>query len=104
LAKPIFIRLLPKIDTDALEIFGRTFVSMGVSYWETDRREEAVHLTEIGLRQIERGVRANVIDASELAAPYRNLAKMYNDLGEREQAVKYSRLAESLNPSGERIR
>jgi len=104
LAKPIFERLLPKIDVDALEVFGETLVSMGVSNWETDRREEAVRLTEIGLRQIERGVRANVIPASVLLAPYSNLAKMHHELGDRERATQFSRLAESLNPDRGRVR
>jgi len=104
LAKPIFERLLPKIDVDALGVFGETLVSMGVSYWETDRREEAVRLTERGLRQIERGVRASVLPASMLLTPYSNLAQMYHALGDHERAQQYSRLAESLNPDRGRVR
>jgi len=104
LAKPIFERLLPKIDAGALGVFGKTFVSMGVSYWETDQREEAVRLMERGLQQIERGVRANVVNASTLIAPYSNLAKMYHELGDRERALNYSRLAESVRSDGRTIR
>ena len=104
LAKPILEGLLPKIDAGALGEFGRMLVSMGVSYWETDKREEAVRLTERGLRQIERGFRANVINASMLLAPYANLAKMYQELGDREQALKYARLAETINPESGRVR
>ena len=103
-AKPIFEKLLPKIDAGALSVFGETLVSMGVSYWETDRREEAIRLMESGLRQIERGVRDNVIDGSRLWAPYSNLAKMYQELGNREQATKYSRLAESVSPEKGKVR
>ena len=104
LAKPVFERLLPKIDTDALGVFGETLVSMGVSYWETGRHEEAVRLTENGLRQIDRGVRAQVMNESALLIPYTNLAKMYHDLGDREQAVKYSRLAESVSADKGKVR
>jgi len=93
LAKPIYEKLLPKIDVGALEIFGRALVSMGCSYWETDQREEAVRLTERGVRQLERGVRERVIDESELMAPYTNLARMYNELGNQNEAAKYMRLA-----------
>ena len=103
-AKPIFERLLPKIDTGALGVFGETLVSMGVSYWETDQREEAIRLTERGLRQIERGVRANVLDPSMQLTPYANLAKMYRILGNQEEALKYSRLADSINPERGRVR
>ena len=97
LAKPVFEKLLPKIDTGALERFGDMLVSMGVSYWTTDQREEAVRLTERGLRQTERGVRAGTIEASALLTPYSNLALMYQELGDQEQHVKYSRLAASIS-------
>jgi tetratricopeptide (TPR) repeat protein len=104
LAKPIFEGLLPKIDVGALGPFGETLVSMGVSYWATGQQEEAVRLTERGLRQIERGVRANVIERSTLITPYSNLAKMFHERGDEEQAIKYSRLASSLNADERRIR
>lgn len=103
-AKPVFEKLLPKIDTGALGFFGEALVSMGVSYWATDRREDAVWLTERGLRQLERGVRANVIDASVLTTPYSNLAKMYHELGDQEQATKYMRLVSSIGSEEKRIR
>jgi hypothetical protein len=77
---------------------------MGVSYWPTDQREEAVRLTERGLRQIERGVRENVVEASVLVAPYSNLAKMYHELGNQEQATKYMRLASSIGSEDTRVR
>lgn len=105
LVKPIFEKLLPKIDPGALELFGKAFVSMGVSYWEAGKREEAVRLTELGCRQIERGVRGNVIPASEQMIPYSNLAYMYQELGDQENAIKYARLAESVgNADEKRIR
>jgi tetratricopeptide (TPR) repeat protein len=103
-ARPIFEKLLPKIDTGALGLFGETLVSMGVSYWETDRREDAVYLTERGLRQLERGVRANVIDPSVLKTPYTNLAKMYHELNDPEQAAKYMRFVSSIGSEDKRIR
>jgi len=103
-AKPVYEKLLPKINAGALKLFGETLVSMGVSYWATDQREEAVRLTERGLRQIERGVRENVVDATVLVAPYSNLSKMYHELGDREQAAKYMRLASSIGNEESRIR
>ena len=104
LAKPIFRKLLPKIDVDALGVFGETLVSMGVSYWETGQHEEAVRLTEEGLRLIDRGVSANVIDPSALSIPYTNLAKMYYELGDHGQAVKYTKLMESFSSGREKGR
>jgi tetratricopeptide (TPR) repeat protein len=104
LAKPVYEKLLPKIDAGALKHFGETLVSMGVSYWATDQRGEAIRLTERGLRQIERGVRDRVIEASELTTPYSNLAKMYHELGDPEQAAKYMKLASSISADEKRIR
>jgi len=104
LAKPVFEKLLPKVDTEALGRFGEALVSMGVSYWATDQREEAVRLTERGLRQIERGVRASTIETSALLTPYSNLATMYHELGNQEQALKYTRLAASISADEKRIR
>ena len=104
LAKPIYEKLLPKIDVGALEIFGRALVSMGCSYWETDQREEAVRLTERGARQLERGVRERVIDESELGTPYTNLARMYRELGNQKEAAKYMRLASPYSADDKVIR
>ena len=104
LAKPIFEKLLPKIDTGALGLFGETLVSMGVSYWATGQQEEAIRLTEKGLRQLERGVLANVIESSALETPYKNLAKMYHDLGDQERSAKYMRLAAQISIDGNKIR
>jgi tetratricopeptide (TPR) repeat protein len=97
LAKPIFEKLLPKMDTDALGKMGVTLVSMGVSYWVTDQREESILLTERGLRQIERAVQGNTMSKEALAIPYANLSKMYHELGDKEHAAKYTKLAAGVN-------
>ena len=102
LAKPIQEKLLPKIGNEALGLFGKQFVSMGVSYWDTNERQEAIQLTERGLRQILRGVRAGVVPESELVIPYSNLAKMYDEMGDRENALKYASLAESIGNADKR--
>lgn len=95
-AKPIFEQLLPKINPEELGRLGETLVSMGVSYWATGQREEAVRLTERGLRQIERGVKIGIVDPTAFAIPYSNLAKMHEELGNVTNAKHYARLASSL--------
>ena len=92
-AKSIFESLQVKINAEELGRLGETFVSMGVSYWMTEQREEAVRLTEQGRRQIERGVKAETIDETALVIPYMNLSNMYKELGQTETAQKYARLA-----------
>ncbi|MDR1923152.1 MAG: hypothetical protein LBQ66_02165 [Planctomycetaceae bacterium] len=97
LAKPVFEKLLPKINPEALGRLGETLVSMGVSYWMTEQREEAIRLTERGLKQIERGVKNKVIDESALSIPYSNLANMYRETGKTDIAERYSRLAAAIH-------
>lgn len=104
LAKPVFEKLLPRINPEALGRLGETFVSMGVSYWHTDQRDEAVRLTERGLKQIERGIKNKALDSSSLTIPYSNLAKMYAEMGQTESAERYTKLASVLNGNEPQIK
>ncbi len=76
---------------------GETFVSMGVSYWETDQREKAVELTEYGLKLMERAVELGSLDRTVLAVPYDNLASMHRRLGAEESAVEFEEMAAKIN-------
>ncbi len=89
-AKPIFEDLQTKINPEELGRLGETFVSMGVSYWMTEQREEAVRLTEHGLRQIQRGVKSGAIDETALAIPKLNLSNMYKELDNLKAAERYA--------------
>ncbi|MDR1478378.1 MAG: hypothetical protein LBJ00_05495 [Planctomycetaceae bacterium] len=95
-AKPTFERLFPNINPEESGRYGESLVSMGVSYWVTNQREEAVRLTERGLRQIERGVKLGFTSESAFAIPYSNLTNMYNELGNVERSRHYSNLSSSL--------
>ena len=95
-AKPIFESLQTKINTEELGRLGETFVSMGVSYWMTEQREEAVRLTERGLNLVERGINAEAIDEAALTIPYMNLSNMHKELGHSEAAQRYARLAAEI--------
>ncbi|HBT77314.1 MAG TPA: hypothetical protein DEB39_10430, partial [Planctomycetaceae bacterium] len=99
-AKPVFERLLPKINPEELGRLGETLVSMGVSYWEMNQQDEAIRLSERGLRQIEKGVKYGSVDSSALTIPYSNLATMYEKLNRSVDARKYRSLAEELKASG----
>jgi tetratricopeptide (TPR) repeat protein len=95
-AKPTFERLFSKINPEELGRFGESLVSMGVSYWQTNQREEAVRLTERGLQQIERGAKLGLVKESAFAIPYSNLMNMYNELGNTERSRYYSNLSSAL--------
>ena len=61
---------------------GDTFVSMGVSYWQTGYRKKAIALTEHGADLIEEAIRRGAADRSLLATPYTNLAVMNRATGD----------------------
>ena len=69
-------------------LHGQRFVSMGVSYWKVDARDEAIQLTETGLQLMERAQRDGGLDSEALGVPYNNLAAMYRSLGRTEEASK----------------
>ena len=74
---------------------GEELVSMGVSYWQAGEKDRAVDLTLQGLELVQRAVEAGVLAKSSLAVPYGNLATMYQQLGETQDAAKYAELARS---------
>jgi hypothetical protein len=76
---------------------GEMLVSMGVSYWQTGHRDEAVQMTLDGAALIEHAVEQRVVEVSALRVPYRNLSTMYRRLGNTASAERYSKLAEQYD-------
>ncbi|HEY1783886.1 MAG TPA: hypothetical protein VGG30_00005 [Pirellulales bacterium] len=72
---------------------GETFVSIGVSYWETGHREEAMRLTRQGVKLMEQAVDEGLLPKAALAIPYGNLASMYTELGDPRRATEFATLA-----------
>jgi tetratricopeptide (TPR) repeat protein len=81
---------------------GESFVSMAVSYWEQQAREEALRLTNQGLKLMELGVDAGTLDAAALAVPYGNLSVMHEELGDAEQAKWCADLARRYENSAKK--
>lgn len=72
---------------------GETFVSIGVSFWETGHHEEALRLTSQGAALMEQAVREGTMDAPSLVVPYGNLSSMHRHLGHEDEADNYESLA-----------
>jgi hypothetical protein len=72
---------------------GDTFVSMGVSYWQTGYRKKAIALTEHGADLIEEAIRRGYADRNLLATPYGNLAVMNREMGDGAAASRMQELA-----------
>ncbi len=76
---------------------GDALVSMGVSYWETGHRMQAIEVTKSGVKLIEQAVKSGLLTSETLVIPYNNLAAMYRAEGETEPATKYTQLAQKIS-------
>jgi tetratricopeptide (TPR) repeat protein len=85
-AAPLLDRPLPPPAIVNLGRHGETFVSMGISYWEAGRRDEALRLTQKGTDLMAQAVAGRLLDERAMAVPYSNLAAMHRELGHSEEA------------------
>lgn len=95
-AIPLLIKPLPPEAEADIGSEGETFVSMGVSYWETNQREKAVELTQYGIERMQEAVKQGVLEQSALATPYNNLAIMHRQLGSMDEANRYQTMAAKI--------
>jgi tetratricopeptide (TPR) repeat protein len=72
---------------------GEELVSMGVTYWQIGEKDHAIDLTLNGAELVEKAVDSGNLQKRSLAVPYGNLATMFEQLGEKDDAAKYSELA-----------
>ncbi len=75
-ATPLLRQAASDIPETSIGRLGETFVSMGVSYWETGDRDQAIALTEEGLRWMEKAVQLGLLANSALEVPRANLQTM----------------------------
>lgn len=97
-AAPLLESPVPAAAIDA-GVQGETFVSMAVSYWEQENKEEALRLTSQGLKLMEQAVEDKTLDAAALAVPYGNLSAIHEALGDPEQAKWCADLARRYEDS-----
>ncbi len=93
-----FAEPLPPTRGDDSGIHGERFVSMGVSFWQHDRKDLAVKLTERGAELMETAAQHGLISKAALAVPYGNLAAMQQALGNQDASENYSRKAAAITP------
>lgn len=92
-AVPMLTGPLPDSELYSPRRDGELLVSMGVSYWQTGSRARALDLTQQGARLVEQAVADGILGREALAAPYGNLASMYQQTGDTASASKYATLA-----------
>ncbi len=93
-AMPYLDRPLPATIEQEMGKLGETFVSMAISYWQVDKKQKAVELTDKGRRLMEQAVEAGHLPSEKLNVPYRNLASMHRQLGQTDQATRFDRMAQ----------
>jgi tetratricopeptide (TPR) repeat protein len=94
-AMPLLTAPRPASTLLAPQHDGEELVSMGVTYWQIGEKDHAIDLTLNGVELVEKAVEGGVLPKTALAVPYGNLATMYEQLGEKDDAAKYSELAKS---------
>ncbi|MGQ9574214.1 MAG: hypothetical protein ACUVUC_02760 [Thermoguttaceae bacterium] len=88
-AVPVLQQASERLAPFEMGRLGETFVSMGVSYWETGQKDMAVKLTQQGAELVEKAVAAGALERKALDVPYTNLATMHRQLGQDALADKY---------------
>lgn len=81
---------------------GEAYVSMAISYWQVDRRAEAVDLCSTGVDMMVTAVDANEMEEQALAVGYGNLSTMYAEQGDAERSEMYAEMASRAEATGTR--
>ena len=72
---------------------GESYVSMAISYWHVERREDALELGRRGVDLMVTAVDAGQLEERALAVAYGNLATMYAEQGDNDRARSYAEMA-----------
>ena len=98
----------PRIPDSLLDergLIGEQLVSVGISLWETGRRNTAVSVTEEGTSLIAQAVEDGMVKKSALSVPYQNLAEMHRQLGNTDEADRLAGKAVEADPeSGKAVK
>lgn len=89
---------LPPLLQDVRGKIGDQFVSIGVSFWQEKRREDALAVTEQGADRLRQAVETGERSKRALIVPLANLADMHKAMGHKDEARELSEMAASLAP------
>ncbi len=82
---------------------GESYVSMAISYWQADRREDAVRLSRQGVKLMEAAVQQRQIEEKSLAVAYGNLSTMYAEQGDDFQAKAFAEMASRVEATAAKL-
>ncbi len=101
-AIPLINEPLPDANPSDWARHGETFVSIGLSYWETGSQDRAIQLTEQGVTWMQRALKEKAIGEQSLAVPYSNLASMHKARGNTLESREFESLAGKLEQNKKR--
>ncbi len=82
---------------------GESYVSMAISYWQAERREDAVRLSREGVKLMEAAVEQRQIEEKALAVAYGNLSTMYAEQGDDFQAKAFAEMASRVEATAAKL-
>lgn len=95
----------PRLEQDGeAGQLGESYISMAISYWQVDRRDDAMALSRRGVDLMVAAVDAKQLEERALAVAYGNLATMYAEQGDESQSQTYAELASRAEASGTTLR
>ncbi len=95
----------PRLDRDReVGQLGESYVSMAISYWQVDRRDDAMALSRRGVELMVAAVDAKLLEERSLAVAYGNLSTMYAEQGDDTQSQTYAEMASRAEASGSTLR
>lgn len=83
---------------------GESYVSMAISYWQVERRDDALSLSRKGVDMMVEAVDLEQLEERSLAVPYGNLSTMYAEQGNDEQSKTYAEMASRAEAAETRLR
>lgn len=95
-AAKLFQQPVPNQSSIDIGRQGESYVSMGVSFWNVGRKEEAFALTKRGVALVKQAVEAGAMPRSALIVPYENLANMQRYEGQVNAAALSQQMADAI--------
>ncbi len=83
---------------------GESFISMAISYWQVERRDDAIDLSRTGVDFMVEAVDRQKLDEQSLSVAYGNLATMYAEQGDTDKSQAYAEMATRVESTSSLLR
>ena len=77
---------------------------MAISYWQVERRDDAIDLSRTGVDFMVEAVDRQKLEEQSLSVAYGNLATMYAEQGDTEKSQAYAEMATRVESTGSLLR